>query len=153
MQYFDKIQLAIFGAYNYWDNVQKDSFSRQLQGKKASDTKGKTSQIIGQLCFTNEKYVHWAHQLLQIDAQFFYETFFVKRYILKKEEMKELIALSKTDPNQVKDLIQKMKNILLTDSNSNTISLSISPIMNPYINPLICGLRVKETLYMRAKKA
>ena len=43
---YTKFQLAIFGAYNCWDEVEKNSLLRQKQGKKASDKKVKLQKLL-----------------------------------------------------------------------------------------------------------
>lgn len=119
---YTKFQLAIFGAYNYWDEVEKDSLLRRQQGKKVTDKKGKTSEIVGRMSGVNEKYAQYAHELLEIDAKFFYETFFIKRYSLKKDEIKELLA-AKNDEKLIKEIIDEMKNI--AEENTQTSHASI----------------------------
>ena len=130
---YTKFQLAIFGAYNYWDEVEKDSLLRQKQGKKASGKKGKTSEIVGDMSGVNEKYAQYAHELLEIDAEFFYNTFFIKRYSLKKAEIKGLIAISKNFPEHVKEIIAEMKKIIVNESD-------------------FASSNANKTIYERAKK-
>ena len=119
---YTKFQLAIFGAYNYWDEVEKNSLLRQQQGKKASGKKGKTSEIVGDMSGVNEKYAQYAHELLEIDVEFFYNIFFIKRYSLKKAEIGELLA-AKNDEKLIKEIIDEMKNI--ADKNKQPLHGSI----------------------------
>lgn len=116
---YTKFQLAIFGAYNYWDEVEKDSLLRRQQGKKASGKKGKTSEIVGCMSGVNEKYAQYAHELLEIDAEFFYNTFFIKRYSLKKNSIKELISLFKTDKKRTLNIIEKIKELVENPESTN----------------------------------
>jgi len=116
---YTKFQLAIFGSYNYWDEVEKNSLLRQQQGKKASGKKGKTSEIVGDMSGVNEKYAQYAHELLEIDAEFFYNTFFIKRYSLKKNSIKELISLFKTDKKRTLNIIEKMKELVENPESTN----------------------------------
>lgn len=130
---YTKLQLAIFGAYNYWDEVEKRSQQRQNQGKKATGKKGKTAEIVGDMSGVNEKYAQYAHELLEIDAEFFYNTFFIKRYSLKKAEIKGLIAINKNFPEHVKEIIAEMKKIIVNESD-------------------FASSNANKTIYERAKK-
>ena len=113
---YTKFQLAIFGAYKFWDEVEKNSRQRQKQGKRASGSKGKTAEIVGSMSGVNEKYAQYAHELLRIARDFFYETFFIKRYSLKKDEIRQLCVM-KNDENLIKEIITEMKNIIASESN------------------------------------
>ena len=70
----------------------------------------------------NEKYAQYAHELLEIDSEFFYETFFIKRYSLKRAEIKELLT-AKNDEKLIREIIDEMKNI--AEKNTQTLHCSI----------------------------
>ena len=130
---YTKIQLAIFGAYNYWDEVEKNSLLRQKQGKKANYKKGKTSEIVGNISGVSEKYAEYAHILLSISRNFFYKIFFLSRLSMKKNEIKDLITIYKNNPEHAKEIVTEMKKIFVRESN-------------------LADSNAQKTIYERAKK-
>ena len=67
----------------------------------------------------NERYAQYAHELLKIDAQFFYETFFIKRYSLKKNSIEKLISIFKTDKKRALNIFQTMKELVENPESTN----------------------------------
>ena len=130
---YTKIQLAIFGAYNYWDEVEKNSLLRQKQGKKVSGNKGKTAKIVGNMSGVNEKYAQYAHILLSISRNFFYKIFFISRLSIKKAEIEDLIAINSNYPEHAKEIVTEMKKIFVRES-------------------ILAGSNAQKNIYERAKK-
>ena len=108
---FDQFQLAIFATYHYWTEIANAGKQRQMSGKKAISQSGKTAKIVAKMGGTNEKYTYYAHKLLDIDKEFFYDTFFIKRYSLHIKEVKELLAIS-NNKTQLQELINDIKDVV-----------------------------------------
>lgn len=117
---YSKIQLAVYAAYNYWDEVEQASLQRQQSGTTANEKKGKTSKIVGNMGSVSEKYAEYAHKLLEIDREFFYEIFFIHRFSVKKDEILRLIDINSNDSGFAKKIVHEMKSIFDGEKNNHT---------------------------------
>lgn len=115
---YSKIQLAVYAAYNYWDEVEQASLQRQQSGTTSDGQKGKTSKIVGDMGGVSEKYAEYAHKLLKIDREFFYEMFFIHRFSIKKDEIKRFIVINSETPDFAKKILDEMKSIFENEKNN-----------------------------------
>ena len=116
---FTKLQCAIFVVKNLWDIELEKSKKCRFKDHKDEFKGLPTIERIAKRCSVGRTYINYAHQLLKMDSDFFYEFNFTYRCKFTKDEFRELIRLNKNQPKVAADIINKMKEIFYKEKDKS----------------------------------
>ena len=116
---FNQLQRAVFAVKNLWNIESKKSKKCRFKDHKDEYKGMPTIERISKRCGVGRTYINYAHQLLEIDSDFFYEFIFIYRCEFAKKEFTKLINLNRTQPEVATNILNAMKEIFKTEKDKS----------------------------------